>query len=172
MQSKVFAKSQKIPPTCILQLIDLNTQPVSLKAVLEHYHTHIEPTPCSLFIVEKLTVTQQCKKFLAFHTILPISIIFTGAWCWPLSKRSVPFKFSVQILNTFPISLRHTIRPIQLIDHYFIISVFGKQYLKWSSSLFTFLHFHVTSLLLGPNILTSTLFSTLCSVLKLTDKIL
>jgi len=47
MQSKVFAKSQKIPPTCILRLTDLNTQSVSLKAVLKSYHTRIEPTPCS-----------------------------------------------------------------------------------------------------------------------------
>jgi len=77
MQSKVFAKSHKIPPTCILQLTDLNTQSVSLKAVLKYYHIHIEPTPCSLFIFEKLTVTQLCKKFIAFHAILPINVIFT-----------------------------------------------------------------------------------------------
>ena len=85
---------------------------------------------------------------------------------------SVPFQFSVQILNTFPISLRHTTCPIQLIHPDLIISVFGKWYLSRRSSLFTFLHSPVTSSLLGPNILTSTLFSTPRSVLKLTDKIL
>ena len=171
MQSKVFAKSQKIPPTCILQLIDLNTQSVSLKAVLKHYHIHSEPTPRSLFIFEKLTVTQLCKKFLAFHAIPPINIIVTWAWRWLLSKWCAPFKYSVQILNTFLIYPPHTTCPIQLLDPDLIISLYGKQYLTWSSSLFTFLHSPVTAPLLGPNILTSTLFSTLFSVLKLTDEI-
>jgi hypothetical protein len=34
MQSKAFVKDQKIPPTCIFWLIDLNTPYVTLKAAL------------------------------------------------------------------------------------------------------------------------------------------
>jgi hypothetical protein len=51
--------------------------------------------------------------------------------------------------------------------------IFGDEYRSWSSSLRSLLHSPVTSSLLGPNVLLSTLFSntlSLCSSLSVRDQ--
>jgi hypothetical protein len=52
--------------------------------------------------------------------------------------------------------------------------ILGEEYRSLSSSLCSFLHSHVTSSLLGPNILLNTLFSntlSLCSSLNVSDQV-
>jgi hypothetical protein len=64
--------------------------------------------------------------------------------------------------------------PTHLILYFFTVIKFGEQYRSWSSVLCSFLHSHITSSLLGPNISLSTPFSntlSLFSSLTVTDQL-
>ena len=86
-----------------------------------------------------------------------------------------PSGFSTKTLHTPPLSPIRATCPTHLIRPDFIIrTVFGEQYRSLSSSLCSFLQSLVTSSLLGPNILLSTLFSktlSLRSSLDVSDQV-
>jgi hypothetical protein len=73
---------------------------------------------------------------------------------------SLPFRVSNQILHAFPISLMRATWSANLIllDLVSLI-ISGEQFKQWSPSLCSFIQPSVTSSLVGPNILLSTLFS-------------
>lgn len=71
------------------------------------------------------------------------------------------------MLSTCPVHL--------MLFDFFILNIYDEGYKLWSSSLYTFLQSPVTSLILGPNILFSNLFSNalnLCSSPHVRDKVL
>jgi len=83
-----------------------------------------------------------------------------------LSLACGPFLFQVSppkpCVHLSPISATCPLHPIVL--DMITWTIFGEEYRSLSSSLFTFLHPLVTSSLLGPNILLSTLFSNTLSL--------
>ena len=92
-----------------------------------------------------------------FNTIVPST---RGSPKWSLSLR-----FHHQTLNTPLLSPIYATCPDHLILlHFITLTISGEQYRSLSSSLCSFLLSPVTSSLLGPNILLSTLFSNTLSL--------
>jgi hypothetical protein len=71
----------------------------------------------------------------------------------------IPSDFPTKILYAFLLSLMRTTYPAVPSPLTYNPNIFGDVYKLWRSSLWSFLHSLVTSSLLGPNILLSTLFS-------------
>ena len=155
-------------------------------------------------LLEKLTVSQLVKKFPEFYGTQRFIAAFTSARQlslslatsiqsnphYPTSSRSILILSSHLRLGlpsgVFPSGFPHQnpvktyipIRatcPAHLIHPDFITqTMFGEQYRSLSSSLCSFLHYPVTSSLLGPNILLNTLFSNtlnLRSSLNISDQV-
>jgi len=163
------------------------------RKIQPHYGSYLL-TPWSRVLLEKVTVFQLVKKFPAFYGTRRFITACTSArhlsLSWASSIRSIPTSHFLKIhlniiLSSMPgtpkwyLSLRFThqnlytplLSPTRatyaahliLLD---LISqkILGEQYWSLSSSLCSFLHSHVTSSLLGPNILLSTLFSNTLSL--------
>ena len=151
-----------------------------LRTMLPTPHAgNLSLTPCSTVLLEKLTVPQLVKKFPAIYRTRRFIAAFTTTRYQSLSSAS-----SIQSIPPHPTSWRSILIlsshlrlglpnglfpsgfpiratcPAHLILLDFITrAIFGEQYRSLSSSLCSFLHSPVTSSLLGPNILLSTLFS-------------
>ena len=78
MQSKVFAKSQKIPPTCFFWLTDLNTLSVSLKAASSVDIPLLQPyySVTSMLLVYRCWLNLLCVAFLS--TLIKTVNNYTG----------------------------------------------------------------------------------------------
>jgi len=147
--------------------------------------------PWSWIILEKLTGSQLVKKFPAFYGTQRFITAFTSA-ChlslfWASSIQSIPpYPTSWRsILPSTPGSPKWSLSPglstktlytpllspirstcsahLILLD-FITWTILGKEYRSLSSSLCSFLHSLVTSLLLGPNILLNILFSNTLSL--------
>ena len=147
-------------------------------------------TQCSRVLFEKLTGSQLVKKFTAFYGTRRFITAFTSgrhlslSWAIPphpttcrfililsfhlrlgLPNSLFPTGFPTKTLYTPLLSPIRAICPAHLILLDFITrTILGEQYRSFSSSLRSFLHSPVTSFLLGPNILLSTLFSNTLSL--------
>ena len=147
-------------------------------------------------LLEKLISSQPVKKFPAFDGRIykcppPVPVLSQSnpvhVSPHPISLRSIPILSSHLCLGLFPsgfltktlyaplLSPVRTTFPAHIIlFDLFTPIIFGKQYTSQSSSLYSFLHSTLTSSLLGPNILLSTLFSytlSLCSSLNVSDQV-
>jgi len=138
-------------------------------------------TPYSTVLLEKLTCFQLVKKFPAFYGTRRFITAFTSAhqlslfWAssiqsilpHPTSWRSIlilsshlllglpsglfPSGFPAKPLYTPLLSPIRATCPARLILEFITGTILGEQYRSLSSSLCSFLQFHVTSSLLGPN---------------------
>ena len=167
--------------------------PVSRQYILTYLFTQ-----WSRVLLGKLTGLQ-LVKFPAFYRTRSFITTFTLSWAsliqsippHPTSWRSIlilsfhlrlglpsgffPSGFPTKTLYTLLLCLICATCPVHLIPLDFIAwTILGEQYMSLSSSLCSFLHSPVTSSLLGPNILLSTLFSntlTLHSSLSVSDQV-
>ena len=107
-----------------------------------------QSSPCPLSHILKIQL----------HIILPAT---PGSPKWPLSPR-----FPTKTQHTFLLSPIHATCPAHLILLDLITrTILGEECRSLSSLLCSCLHYPVTSSLLGPNILLSTLFSNTLSLL-------
>jgi hypothetical protein len=118
----------------------------------------------------------RCIHSTSSHPISQRSIPLLASYiCLGLLSGLFPSGFLTKILYTFLISPMHTTCLAQLILlDLIIVTIFGKIYKLWSSSLCSFLQPPTTSSLLGPNVFLSTLFSNarnLCSYLSEKDHV-
>ena len=133
-------------------------------------------TPWCRVLLEKLTGLQLVKKFPANHETQMFIPAFASARHLSLSWRSIlilstrlrlglpsgllPSSFPTKTLYTPLSSFKRATCPSHLILlDFFTCAILGDEYKSFSSSLCNLLHSHVTSSLLGPNILFNTMFS-------------
>jgi len=160
-------------------------------------------TQISRVLLEKITIYQLLKKFPGFYISQKFINTFTSACqlslSWASSNQSIPSNptswglillsshlrlshpvflfpqvFPQTPVYTSPLPLRVTCQAYLIFLH-FITRRLLSENRSLSSSLCSFLHSLVSSTLLGPNILLSTLFSntlTLRSFLNLSDHVL
>jgi hypothetical protein len=132
---------------------------VATGAVLLIYWLIYLLTPCSKVLLEKLTGLQLVKKFPTLYGIWRLITAFTSArqMClsWASSIESIPphptyWRF-VLILSS------HLCRATcfaHLVLYLVTRIILGEEYRSLNSSVCSFLHFLISSSLLGPNILT------------------
>jgi hypothetical protein len=100
----------------------------------------------------------QSTAFHAFHTFPKIHFNIILRSTPRASAWSLPFRISYQMLYAFIIATMRATCPAHLILDFIALVIFGEVYKLWSSSLCSLLQSPVTSSILGPNILLSTLF--------------
>ena len=113
-----------------------------------HYRTHKCPPPVS--ILSQLDPVHTPTSILILSSHLRLGLPY-GLF---------PSGFPTKIFYTSLISPIHATCPAHLILLYLITrTIFGEQYRSLSSSLCSYLHSPVTSSILSPNVLPSTLFA-------------
>ena len=143
---------------------------IILSYLLSHLLTY-SLTPCSRVLLEKLIGSQLVKKFPAFYgTALTSAHHLSPSWARSIqSMPSHPTSWrSILILSSHLrlVILRIHLSPVRTTfpAHLILLDLISwtvvyKEYRSLNSSLYSFLHYPITSSPLGPNILLSTLFS-------------
>jgi len=123
-----------------------------------HYRNHIFPPPVP--IPSQLNpIHTSTPHFLKIHLNFLLSST-PGSPKWSLSSR-FPHQNPVYV---FPLPIRATCPAHLILLDFITETILGEQYISLNSSLCSFLHSPVSSYLLGPNILLSTLFSNTLSL--------
>ena len=124
-----------------------------------HYHTHKRPPPVSI-------LGQPNPVHIHTSHLLEIVLILSAHLRLGLPSGLLPSGFLTKTLY-IPLSspIRATCTTHLILLDFITRTIFGEEYISFSSALCNLLHSPVTSSLLGPNILLNTLFSNTLSFL-------
>ena len=138
-ESNRFASSQEIPRVLWNPKV--------------HYRIHKCPSPVPI-LSQLDSIHTPLSHFLKIH----LNIILPSTPGSPKWSPSLRFPHQNPVYSS-PLHVRATCLAHLILLDFITRTILGEEYISLSSSLCSFLHSNVTSSLLGPNILLSTLFS-------------